>query len=460
MKKLYRILIAVAFIGNVYLNGWTKTLYEPDKGCYIGASLDWGDIAENQYKSFTNVVDKFDLAIKDFNKLMGKKHAIFNCFIFFPHGAQWEDKKYTGLYPTWSKDPCKWAAPKDYLTACERNKAGILFTVEPWVTKDFYSNWREGNNAYNATVEFAKGCAKAKVPVFVRFAHEMNGCWYPWSSWMDKNQSVVKDPGEETDVTPERYVIMYHNFVSVLRKYAPNVAIVWCPNQGWVGLDTGIDLFKDFYPGDEYVDWMGIDYYERGWVVRGIGTEKVWGGLFHFGLNNDMADLPNTVQDESINFYQTYCVAKNKPLMICETGATLSYRNDWTVKQRREYSHKWKMGYWNKGEQGWLYAVYGNSYYKEKDIYIKIDKELPLLKGILWFQQAKSEEVVVSEEVSKFILSKKRFHVFYNGWCDYRIGYNSTSPTDNKNKKSYFPDEMKTYFQLINNPYFLSDIVK
>ncbi len=434
--------------------------YEPENGCYLGASLDWGLIGESKHSKYTNNIDKFDAAIKDFNKQMNKKHAIFGCFIFFPHGAEWEEKKYYNQYPTWDKDPCGWAAPKDYIKACERNNAACVLTIEPWVVKDFYTDWQKGNPAYDATVQLAKGCRNVKTPIFIRFAHEMNGCWYPWSPWIDKNQNVVYDKGEETGVTPEKYVIAYQNFVKLVKKYADNVAFIWCPNQGWLGLEKGVDLFEDFYPGDEYVDWMGIDFYERGWTVEEPGSKKLWGGIFGLGLQNDMKDKDNTKKDESVNFYKTYCENKNKPLMICETGASLSFRGDWEEQERRDFSHSWKIGYWNNGEQGWLYNVYGTSYYEDKIIEAKIDKDFPLLKGILWFQQGKAEDVVVGEEVSTFMKSKKRFHVFYNGWCDFRIGYNSVSPDDYDNKKSFFPDEIKTYFSLINNPYFLSDVVK
>ena len=75
--------------------------------------------------------------------------------------------------------------------------------------------------------------------LFVRFAHEMEmrpgyTAWYTWQTY-----------------DPEGYVSAWKHIVTLGREYAPNVKWVWSPNRA----DTHT---KAYYPGDEYVDYVGL----------------------------------------------------------------------------------------------------------------------------------------------------------------------------------------------------------
>lgn len=93
--------------------------FEPKGGCYIGIALDWADIAIE--KSQKSIMQKFSDAIAKFNNETGKKHALIKLFIFFPHGAQWEDKSLKGKFPTWNTDPAGWASCEEYCKAADKN---------------------------------------------------------------------------------------------------------------------------------------------------------------------------------------------------------------------------------------------------------------------------------------------------------------------------------------------------
>ncbi len=79
-------------------------------------------------------------------------------------------------------------------------------------------------------------------PVGIRFAHEMNGYWYPWSESVNGNVA-----GQY--VAAWRYV--YDAFEAA---GADNVIWIWSPNPTQ---PTLIPL-AGLYPGDDYVDWIGI----------------------------------------------------------------------------------------------------------------------------------------------------------------------------------------------------------
>ena len=96
-------------------------------------------------------------------------------------------------------------------------------------------------------------------PFFVRFAHEMNGSWYPWGKGVDGN-------------TPADYIAAWRHVVSIFREeHATNVKWVWSPNT----FGYGTARFEEFYPGDEWVDWVGLDGYNFGSTMasgwRGLG---------------------------------------------------------------------------------------------------------------------------------------------------------------------------------------------
>lgn len=92
----------------------------------------------------------------------------------------------------------------------------------------------------------AKALAAYGKPVFVRLDWEMNGTWYP--QW------------DGAAVSPTVYVESWR----YIREYfwlehAYNVSFVWCPNVG----DPAGSAAYDWYPGNTYVDWVGLDAYPQ-----------------------------------------------------------------------------------------------------------------------------------------------------------------------------------------------------
>ncbi len=80
-------------------------------------------------------------------------------------------------------------------------------------------------------------------PILFRPFHEMNGGWFWW--------------GSHSDAYPaDRYKKLYQLTVDYLRKNeVTNILYVWSPDS---------DAAFDFYPGDDYVDVLGLDIYEPG----------------------------------------------------------------------------------------------------------------------------------------------------------------------------------------------------
>ncbi|MFG0248965.1 MAG: glycoside hydrolase family 26 protein [Phycisphaeraceae bacterium JB051] len=97
--------------------------------------------------------------------------------------------------------------------------------------------------------DWIKGVKEFGDPIFIRLSHEMDGDWYPYSEgWKDNpTRNTAAD-----FIAYYRYVVDRFNKAGV-----KNVAWVWCVN----GDRSGGKDWPDYYPGDQYVDWLGIDPY-------------------------------------------------------------------------------------------------------------------------------------------------------------------------------------------------------
>jgi hypothetical protein len=100
-----------------------------------------------------------------------------------------------GEFGTWENDANDWIPASKFAQATQNVGATPILTLEPFQPALFL-DWKPGSKAFEATKAFAQGAGKWNKPLFIRFAHEMNGSWYPWSEWTDKNQNMVRDPDE------------------------------------------------------------------------------------------------------------------------------------------------------------------------------------------------------------------------------------------------------------------------
>ena len=99
----------------------------------------------------------------------------------------------------------------------------------------------------------AQGAKALGKPFFLDFAAEMNGD----EAWSGNN--------------PTLYVAAYRHIHDVfVAEGATNAVWAWCPNVTDVG--GGNSRTMDYYPGDTYVDWTGVDGYN--WGKRNGGWQS------------------------------------------------------------------------------------------------------------------------------------------------------------------------------------------
>ncbi len=106
------------------------------------------------------------------------------------------------------------------------------------------------NGSYDDSItEWAKAAAAWGHPFFFLLDEEMNGTWYPYS------------PGQNGNTASDFIAAWRHVHDIFTSVGATNVTWVWCPNV--ITPDTGTPL-DQLYPGDDYVDWVGLNGYNWG----------------------------------------------------------------------------------------------------------------------------------------------------------------------------------------------------
>jgi hypothetical protein len=97
-------------------------------------------------------------------------------------------------------------------------------------------------------------------PVLFRFAHEMNGDWYPYSGGFTGGGADADKDGAADG--PQRYVAAWRHAHDLFTAVgASNLVWVYCPNAESFPKAEWNRPFS-YYPGAAYVDFVAVDAYE------------------------------------------------------------------------------------------------------------------------------------------------------------------------------------------------------
>ncbi len=142
-------------------------------------------------------------------------------------------------------------------------------------------------------IETMKYIATLKCPVLLRIGGEMN-VW-------------------ENLAEPELFKQAFRKLANTARKYCPNAAIVFSPNFA----SNFYANVNDYYPGDEYVDWVGLSLYATRYMSASTMREATEAEKLFYS-NGDYANMIAQLK-EIVELY-----GDRKPIMISESGASHS----------------------------------------------------------------------------------------------------------------------------------------
>lgn len=158
-----------------------------------------------------------------------------------------------------------------YLTAIWDAGYVPVVTLEPWNIDGVSSAglFEDGDTIRGWATRLADWVEESpERTLFLRPAHEMNGSWYPWSV------GAGLDPADYR----RAWRTMYDTFREA-GLVGERVRWLWCINA-----ETTADVDPlSCYPGDDYVDWVGVDGYNFGdsqawstWIDPGTVFESAF----------------------------------------------------------------------------------------------------------------------------------------------------------------------------------------
>ncbi len=202
---------------------------------------------------------------------------------------------------------------------------------------------------YDAYLDsWAGGMREFGAPVLLRFGHEMNGDWYPWSGVFNGGGTLDGYGDPTLPDGPERFVAAYRYIHDrFTQNGADNVLWVWCPNAPFAAMQTALGDWNNaaaYYPGDSYVDWLCFDGYNWGASAFGQTFNARW-----------------TSFDEifASSYAELRAINPQKPILIGEFAST---------------------------EEGGDKAAWIT------DAFQKIRAEYPQIRAIVWFHIAKETD--------------------------------------------------------------------
>ena len=215
-------------------------LVMPKDGAYTGAYVDFGE-GEGDVT--------YD-ALMDFEKLTGKHLAIVAFGSFW--GEQQFPAKATHIIAAYGAVPLIFWSPWDrpYM----ENRGPDRFNVPSILAGQwdaYIDQWADGAKAHGK-------------PLLVTWGLEANGSWFPWSGVFYGGGDIVgEEAGRPLYAGPElvkkanRYVIdrvRARGVDNILWGFHANNASL--PKAPW-------NIMASYYPGDAYVDWLGLSAYGK-----------------------------------------------------------------------------------------------------------------------------------------------------------------------------------------------------
>lgn len=148
------------------------------------------------------------------------------------------------------------------------------------------------------------------VPVYLRFAAEFD----VWT----------------VQTTPEKFIPAFRYVSNYFKKRNPNVAVVWSVNQAssWY-----VDI-NDYYPGDEYVDWVGISLYTQKYFLGDKNESRMNEVAFKTGINSDPVLAIKDIVETYGNRKPVMIVASGCSHTMVETGENTT---DFAVQRLKEH---------------------------------------------------------------------------------------------------------------------------
>ncbi len=174
------------------------------------------------------------VALNAFEKLVGRSVSIVSYYQDFASGPDFNAQAATAIWDLGATPMLAWE-PEDSNGPITDQPAYSLESIISGAHDALITRWADEVAAWGK-------------PILLRFAPEMNGNWNPWSPGVNGNQTA-------------QYVEAWRHVHDIFSKAgAANVVWVWDPSVVY----RGSTPLAELYPGNAYVNMVGLDGYNWG----------------------------------------------------------------------------------------------------------------------------------------------------------------------------------------------------
>ncbi|MFZ3048401.1 MAG: glycosyl hydrolase [Desulfatirhabdiaceae bacterium] len=240
-----------------YSNENTKAmrLIAPETGAYTGAYVDFGDGEDNVTLE----------AIENFEKMVGKHQAVIACGAFW--GEQHFPKRNVKIITRYGAIPLLFWSPwdKPYAESKPPDQFGLNHILSgKW--DGYIDQWAEDARTWGK-------------PLLVAWGLEMNGTWFPWSGIFYGGGEKISAGKNTVYKGPDTFKKAYRYVVDRVRaKGATNIQWIFHVNHTTLPKEKWNE-FAAYYPGPEYVDWLGMSVY--GMMNKWQGWAPFYEAFYH-----------------------------------------------------------------------------------------------------------------------------------------------------------------------------------
>ncbi|KAI9146332.1 glycoside hydrolase superfamily [Paraphysoderma sedebokerense] len=232
--------------------------------------------------------------------------------------------------------------------ANNRSRNGVVESIPPMylLTLDPLT-YDVPDETFQLIANECRDANRLNVSVLIRYAHEFNGPWYPWGA------------------QPDRFIETWKRLYKAVKAASPDTQLIYSPNIYFHPING--TTYSDYWPGDDFVDVVGLSFYHFGNGYPFI-NEEAYPDKFERGLLGRVLDFDC---DPRLNYYQHFAIKTKKPFIISETSAPLYTDRSKNPVDLSELNQK----------RSWWKQVYSAATF---------DK-FPRLKMVLWFEYTKRE---------------------------------------------------------------------
>lgn len=265
----------------------------------------------------TSVIDQF-------NADAAKPLAVINLFSSFDQGWGNLNTQASNIVSRNATPMITWMP-----VTSNRPEANLLGEITAGQWDSYINGWISNLKLWQASYP-----ADKRPTVLLRFAHEFNGNWYPWSNDPNGLQAAW------------RYL---HNRFA--QAGVSGVEWVWCANN--VSVDSYNDVGR-YYPGNDVVNWTALDGYN-------------WGSNYSFTQWKGFAET------FSIPYAKLVSTWPDKPVLLAEVASA-----EPTDLPNPAYGQDGSDSDAGQSKEAWV-----------QDMYTRIMTEYPAIRAVAWFNTNK-----------------------------------------------------------------------